>query len=170
VQPYLWIAEEINGSRDASWEEIETALNAVYEEKFTDEGHLILLFYEPKKGVYKTSYLAGSAAKTVIDEEASQIILDYFDKYYYSDLEEDEYFAAVFDKSADRIMSVSFGLRHVVMIIAALIVLFILYRTAAMILRHRRIKRQQDIDILNTDVHKIGDDPATRLAEKYKDM
>jgi hypothetical protein len=89
VQPYLWITEKINGSRDASWEEIEKAMNTLYQEQFTDEGHLILLFYEPSKGVYKTAYLAGSAAKTVIDDEASRIILDYFDKYYYSNMEED---------------------------------------------------------------------------------
>jgi hypothetical protein len=170
VQPYLWITEEIGGSRDASWEEIETAMNALYQKQFTDEGHLILLFYEPSKGVYKTAYLAGSAAKTVIDDEASRIILDYFDKYYYSNMEEDEYFAVVFDKSADRIMSVSFGMKHVILLIGGLIVLFILYRTTAMVLRHRRLKRQQDIDILNADVSKIGDDEAARLAEKYQNQ
>ncbi|MDR1482665.1 MAG: hypothetical protein LBI74_08580 [Synergistaceae bacterium] len=169
VQPYLWITEEINGSRDASWEEIETAMSALYREQFTDEGHLILLFYEPSEGVYKTAYLAGSAAKTVIDDEASRIILDYFDKYYYSNLEEDQYFATVFDESAERIMHVSFGMKHVVLLIGGLIALFILYRATAMILRHRRLKRQQDIDILNADVSKMGDDEAERRAEKYQD-
>jgi hypothetical protein len=169
IQPYLWIAERINGSRDASWEEIETAMNALYKKQFTDEGHLILLFYEPRKGVYKTSYRAGSAAKTVIDDEASRIILDYFDKYYYSNMEEDEYFATVFDKSADRIMHVSLGVKHVLLAIAGLIALFILYRATAMILRHRRLKRQQNIDILNADVSRIGGDEAERLAEKYQD-
>jgi hypothetical protein len=38
-----------------------------------------------------------------------------------------------------------------------------------MVLRHRRLKRQQDIDILNADVSKIGEDEAERLAEKYQD-
>jgi hypothetical protein len=169
VQPYLWITDEINGSRDASWEEIEAAMNALYREQFTDEGHLILLFYEPSEGNYKTAYLAGSAAKTVIDDEASRIILDCFDKYYYSDLEEDEYFATVFDKSADRIMHVSFGMKHVVLVIGGLIALFILYRITATVLRHRRLKRQQDIEILNADISKIGDDEAARRAEKYQD-
>jgi hypothetical protein len=169
VQPYLWITETIRGSRDASWEEIEAAMNALYQEQFTDEGHLILLFYEPSKGVYKTAYVAGSAAKTVIDDEASQIILDCFDKYYYSNLEEDEYFATVFEKSADMIMRASFGVKQVFLVIGGLIALFILYKITAMILRHRRLKRQQDIDILNADVSKIGDDEAERLAEKYDD-
>jgi hypothetical protein len=36
------------------------------------------------------------------------------------------------------------------------------------VLRHRRLKRQQDIDILNADIGKIGDDEAARRARKYQ--
>ncbi|MDR0425452.1 MAG: hypothetical protein LBH39_08410, partial [Clostridiales Family XIII bacterium] len=75
VQPYLWITEDINGSRDAGWDEIEAAMEEMYRKEFTDEGHMIVLFYEPYPEEYKTAYLAGSAAKGVIDDEASQIIL-----------------------------------------------------------------------------------------------
>jgi preprotein translocase subunit SecG len=50
----------------------------------------------------------------------------------------------------------------------ALIVLVILFMATAMILRHRRLKRQQDIEILNADVSKMGDDEATRRAKKYQ--
>ncbi|MDR1579947.1 MAG: DUF4339 domain-containing protein [Synergistaceae bacterium] len=57
-----------------------------------------------------------------------------------------------------------------VILVIGLIVLFVLYRTAAMTLRHRRLRRQQDIDILNTDVSKIRDDEAARLAEKYQNQ
>ncbi|MDR1420659.1 MAG: hypothetical protein LBI86_09815 [Treponema sp.] len=77
--------------------------------------------------------------------------------------------AAVFDKSAKRIMHVSFGPRHMVMIGGALVVLFILYRTVVMILRHRRMKRRQNIAILKAGVSKLDGDEADRLAEKYKD-
>jgi hypothetical protein len=38
-----------------------------------------------------------------------------------------------------------------------------------MVLRHRRLQRQQDIEILNADISKIGDDEAARRAEKYRD-
>jgi Flp pilus assembly protein TadB len=51
----------------------------------------------------------------------------------------------------------------------ALIALIILCGITAMLLRHLRLVRQQDIDILNADVSKIGDDEATRRAEKYQD-
>jgi type VI protein secretion system component VasK len=53
-------------------------------------------------------------------------------------------------------------------LIVLLIVLFFLYTRTDMILRHQRLKRQQDIEILNTDVRKIGDDEVARLAKKYR--
>jgi hypothetical protein len=43
-----------------------------------------------------------------------------------------------------------------------------LYKITAMVLRDRRLKRQQDIDILNADVSKIGEDEAARRAKKYQ--
>jgi hypothetical protein len=50
-----------------------------------------------------------------------------------------------------------------------LIVLFILCGITAMLLRHLHLMRQQDIDILNADVNKMGGDEAARRAEKYRD-
>jgi hypothetical protein len=171
VQPYLWIAENLNGSKNASWEEIEAAMEELYKNEFTDEGHIIILFYEPKPGEYKTAYLAGSAAKAVIDEEASQIILDYLDRYYYDNLDEDEYFATVFTKSANRIMAVTTDPKIVIAFIAGglelLVIIFIVIFKA---LKHRRLKRQQDIEILNTDVNKIGEDEAAKLVRKYENI
>jgi hypothetical protein len=169
VQPYLWITENLDGSRDASWDEIEAAMEGLYKEEFTDEGHLIILFYEPQPGVYKTAYLAGSAAKTVIDEEASRILLDYLDKYYYDNMGEDEYFAAVFTKSADRIMTVTTDPKLVlVFIVGGLAFLSVISIIIFKALKHRRLKRQQDIEILNMDMSKIGEDEAAKLARKYE--
>jgi hypothetical protein len=59
-------------------------------------------------------------------------------------------------------------MEHMVLLIG-LIVILILFGTMVMVLRHLRLKRQQDIDFLNADVSKIGDDEATRRAEKYQD-
>jgi hypothetical protein len=168
VQPYLWITEEINGSRDASWDEIEAAMEEMYRNEFTDEGHLLILFYEPYPEEYKTAYLAGSAAKGVIDDEASQIILDCLDEYYYSDLSENAYFAKVFERSADRIMNVGPNVLLIGILIAGgLLFLVILYLIVTAVIKGRARKRQQDIEILQTDVEKIGGDEASGLAGKY---
>jgi hypothetical protein len=169
VQPYLWITEDLGGSKDAPWDEIEAALEGLYTGEFTDEGHLIVLFYEPGPGSYKTAYLAGSAAKAVIDDEASRILLDYLDRYYYDNKGEDEYFAAVFTKSADRIMTVTTNPALVIAFIAGglaflAIISFVVFNT----LKHRRLKRQQDIEILNMDMNTIGEDAAAKLARKYE--
>jgi hypothetical protein len=49
-----------------------------------------------------------------------------------------------------------------------LIVLIIAAIITAIVLRHRHLKRQQDIDILNANVGKMGGDEAARRAEKYQ--
>ncbi|MDR0616983.1 MAG: hypothetical protein LBG29_09260 [Synergistaceae bacterium] len=59
------------------------------------------------------------------------------------------------------------GWRLATGLIVFLMLFFILYMATAMFLRDRRLKRQQDIDILKTDVNKI-DDEAAWLAKKYK--
>jgi uncharacterized membrane protein len=84
----------------------------------------------------------------------------------------------IFIESEHRGFYILFGLLGFMMLTALLaqnmvlavvvIVLFFLYRTTAMVLRHRRLKRQQDIDILNADINKISDDEAARRAEKYQ--
>jgi hypothetical protein len=169
VQPYLWITEEVAGSKDAAWEEIEAAMEGLYKDKFTDEGHLIILFYESRPGAYKTAYLAGAAAKAVIDEEASRILLDYLDRYYYDNLDEDEYFATVFTKSADRIMTVTTDPKLLIaFIVGGLAFVVIISIVIFKALKHRRLKRQQDIEILNMDMSKMGEDEAAKLARKYE--
>jgi hypothetical protein len=55
-------------------------------------------------------------------------------------------------------------------LLIVLLILFTLYKTAAMFLHHRRLMRKHDMDILNADVSKIGDDEAERRAEKYRGM
>ncbi|MDR3076164.1 MAG: DUF4339 domain-containing protein [Synergistaceae bacterium] len=55
-----------------------------------------------------------------------------------------------------------------IFLVIGLIVLVVMYMTTVIILRHRRLKRQQDIEILNTDVNKMGDDEAARRAKKYQ--
>jgi Na+/melibiose symporter-like transporter len=49
------------------------------------------------------------------------------------------------------------------------IIFIVLCCITAIVLWLRHLKRQHDIDILNADVKKIGNDQAARLAEKYRD-
>jgi uncharacterized protein (DUF983 family) len=74
------------------------------------------------------------------------------------------------------LLGVSFGVLSLMALIEAnmiwlvvlLVVLGFLCWITAMLLRRLHSMRQQDIDILNADVSKIGGDEAERRAEKYR--
>ena len=99
VQPYVYITDTVPAGVD-----LESYTNSLYDELFKDEAHFLLLFYEPGNEYY-IQWVCGAQAKTVIDQEAADIILDYIEKYYYSDLTESEFFSKAFSASADRIMT-----------------------------------------------------------------
>ena len=106
VQPFLLITDEIDGRHVFQESQAEDYANEIYDELFEDEAHLLVIFYEYDEQ-YRTYCLTGTEAKTVIDDEAREILLDYIDHYYYSDYDEDTMFSKVFTESADRIMKVT---------------------------------------------------------------
>lgn len=106
VQPYLIIAEQVNGSRDYQEADVEAYMRGRYDELFGDDnGHLILLFCEPYESEYDPYLLVGRQARGTIDTEAQDIIYSSID-YWYTDgsLSDSEYFAKIFQTSADAIM------------------------------------------------------------------
>lgn len=106
IQPYIYITGEINGNEDPSPEEIDQYAHELYDKLFTDEAHLLLLFFENEKYEYHHSYhtVYGVQAKKVMDSEAEDILFDCLDYYYTSDMSEDQYFSSVFSETAERIM------------------------------------------------------------------
>ncbi len=122
VQPFLVITDSIgSNSVNLSDEELYDFANDVYDEEFTDEAHLVVVFYE-RDGYYRSCYTVGTEAKTVIDDEAGEILLDYIDHYYYSDYEEDEMFSRSFSEAADRMMKVTPHYGWIVLIFVLIIV------------------------------------------------
>lgn len=86
VQPYVYITDTVLGSHSPSLDDMEQYANQLYDELFTDEAHLLLLFFEYNSNSrYMEYYVTGTQAKGVIDTEAGDIILDYIDRYYYYD-------------------------------------------------------------------------------------
>jgi len=171
VQPYLIIANTINGKGgNISDSEVEEYLNSVYNSTFEDKGHLIFLFLEYAEGEYKDYIYAGNQAASVIDQEAQEIIYDYADYYYTSDLSDDEYFSTVFSKAANRIMVKTItrkdiGLRVITLVGITLICVVIGF----VIIRRKRLRIQELEEhrkILDTPITGVVDDP---LKEKYKE-
>ena len=105
VQPYLIIADSIDGNKDYAMGEVETYLNERYDELFDDEGHLILLFCEPYENDYEAFLLVGEDAQQVVDTDGESIFYDAIDRWYTDkSLTDDEYFARVFVASANALM------------------------------------------------------------------
>ena len=137
---------------------------------FHDEGHLIYLFLEYESGVYKQYLYLGNQAASVIDHEAQEIIYDYADYYYTSDLDDNTFFFSIFNESADRIMRKTTTsqdiIQHTVLIIGVIVVIsvlgFIMLRKKKYDLKQMEEKRK----ILETPIDNLEDED---LKNKYKD-
>jgi hypothetical protein len=110
VQPYLYIDDDINGNTRPGYDAVEEFMYSEYAALFgSDEGHLLILYFEYPNGEYNTWYMWGNNAHMVMDDEACEILLDYID-YNYSQydvgytLKYTQMFVSSFDSAAERIM------------------------------------------------------------------
>ena len=157
VQPYLYLTPDINGETNPTDSEMNAFANELYEELFTDEGHLLVIFQEyNSNGNYFSYYLAGKQAKTVIDSEAGEILLDYIDHYYYSNYDEDEMFSRAFSDAADRIMDVTTSpVIYVAIVGGVIVVLLIGFIWWKKVKAQKNLEAEQTERILNSD---LGED------------
>lgn len=154
VFPYLWITDNVDGDSWPSDEKIDEKLNSMYDALFEDEGHAIIMYLDAGGGRYITRCLRGASAKTVLDDEATEILLDYLDAYASSDLDDETYFATCFTKAADRMMSRTTNRMDAVRVIAVVAGIVIVVIAAIwFFIRRRKLKLEQakvDKDILNS--------------------
>ena len=144
----------------------------MYDDLFTDEAHLLFVFYEGVPNEYITYYVTGTQAKQVIDAEAGTILLDYIDRNYYDNsLTDEQFFSRSFKDAADRMMEVTTSPWIPVLIIVGLVglagILFLWWRKRK---EQEAIEAKRTADILNTPIDTFGtDSPADDLAKKYED-
>lgn len=154
VFPYLWITDNVDGDSWPSDDKIDEKLNQMYEELFEDEGHAILMYLDAGGGRYITRCLRGASAKTVLDAEATEILLDYLDAYATSDMDDETYFATCFSKAADRMMSRTTNSSDVAKTgIIATAVVVVITLLVIFFIRRRKLKLEQakvDSEILNS--------------------
>lgn len=169
VQPYLYITDTVNGSHSPTAEELDEYARGLYGELFTDEAHLLFVFFK-YDGKYMDRYVCGTQAKTVIDREAADILLDYVDRYYYDrDLTEDELFSRAFSDAGDRIMTVTKSAWPAVLIVmtitVALFILFLWWRHAK---KRKDAEARRTEEMLKTPLEKFSsEDEAEKLSKKY---
>ena len=168
VQPYVYI---LPNGESTSVSELIGRAETLYPELFTDEGHFLLVFCDDGYGSFHCGYTVGSQAKTVMDDEAVGILADYLDRYY-SDrsVSEEEIFSLAFEKTGERIMTVT---RSPVVPVAVCIAVVVVAVLAFITLKKRRKQREREQkraeEILKTPLEKFGDQEVEDLAKKYED-
>lgn len=153
IQPALCITENFDG------QDPEAYATARYDELVGHEKGLLLLFYEPAPSDWDAYYMAGESAQTVMDSEACDILMDYVEAYYTSDMTEDEYFAAVFRETGERIMTVTPTVASRIPVIVAGIVAVAGLAAAVLIVKakHKRDReRAEETErLLHTHIDRI---------------
>lgn len=172
VQPHVYITTEINGSSNASMNQVQAYAEDMYDELFTDEAHLLLMFYEGTPSNYITYYVAGTQASQVIDTEAANILLDYIDRYYYdTSLNTSEFFSKSFQDAADRIMEVTTSpWIPVFMVIGGAAIAGILFLWWRKRKEQEAIEAKRTEELLSKPLETFGtQSEADDLAKKYTD-
>ncbi len=174
VQPYVVIIDNVNGSYHPTESELDSYARALYDELFTDEAHLLFVFYE-YNDFYMDRYVVGTQAKTVIDTEAADIFLDYIDRNYYdSNLTDEDFFSNSFRDAANRIMTITKSpwisamttIAIVFGVVVLAILLFIWWRHAK---NQKNLEAKRTAEMLNTPLEKFDDVEIEDLAKKYED-
>jgi len=175
VQPYLYLTDEINGSLNPTNAEVEAFANELYDTLFRDEAHLLLIFfdYRYENDSYHTWYLCGVQAKTVLDTEAMDILLDYIDRYYYYDVSAETLFNWSFDEAGKRIMSVTTSpwvtALIVLGVILGVVTIIVIAFAWWMIRKSQKNKEAEQMQrILSTPLETFGSDEAAERAKKYE--
>lgn len=168
VQPHLYITDTVNGSHEPTTAELDAFANGLYDQLFTDEAHMLLVFFEYGGG-YMDRYVCGTQAKTVIDMEAADILLDYIDRYYYDkNMSDEQYFSKAFSDAADRIMAVTRSPWIPVLIVTGFVVLaVILLAWWQRAKDQKNLEARQAEEILKAPLEKFGNTEAEELAKKY---
>lgn len=166
VWPYVYILP--NGETTSS-KQLTDMAKKLYGELFDDDAHFILVFCDNNAGGYNCGYYGGQAARSVIDDEAVQILAAYLERNYDDlSLSEEQIFSNTFSDTANHIMSktvnpiIPISIVVAVVVIAGVIVFIVVRRRQAKKEEADRMER-----ILNTPLDQFGDKDLDDLEKKY---
>lgn len=153
VAPFVYITD---GSKGTSTDELTTFTQDYYDEHFSDEAHFILAIYDDGNGRYTCGYTCGSEAKTVMDDEAVSILADYLDRYYNSDVSDEEFLSKSFEKTGIRIMSKTPSTAVILVVfIGVIVILIILFSWWNKAQKRKKEQAAETERILNTPLEEI---------------
>ena len=170
VRPHLYILGDINGNINPTLTQLSTFANARYDELFDDEAHLLFVFFENINGDYMMYVVAGNQARSVIDNEAREILLDMVQRYYYTNMSEEELFSRAFDQAGRRMMEITRpAWIPVAVVVGILLILALAFMWWKRKKEQDRLEAEETERILGQSLHTFGssNDEASRLAQKY---
>ncbi len=106
IQPFVWILGE-NGACIQDENALEEAARDRYDALFHDQGHLLIAFreYPNASGNYICGCFVGASAKSVMDAQAREVLLDAIDACYdRDDYSDAQVFGKALRKTADVLM------------------------------------------------------------------
>lgn len=172
VQPYLLIDDELAGKGESLTDaEAEDALVNLYDSLYRDDGHMIFAFIEYAPSEYLAYVYTGLAADSVVDANARGVFLGNVDRYYSdSSLTDEEFFAAVFRKTADTIMEDASGEASAATAYAVLCAALFIVMVGGLFLFKRREQRLREKDQLKEILSApISSPEEQELEKKYGD-
>lgn len=169
VQPYLYIAPS-NSMTERS--KLDAKAQQVYEERYSDERHFVLVFCDDSGTGFNWGYAVGSQAASVMDEEAVSVLCDYLNRYYHdSTVDADKLFSQAFSKTGSRIMEVTkppfdWGALWLRVGICALIAVGVF--AVLLVWGDRLVKQNKIKEALDAPIEKYSDEHVEELARKYE--
>lgn len=157
IQPYIYLkAYDSNLVTD----EQKDTFASNYFDSMGYKDNAMLFIYFCEKNESDVGYMCmqyGNAAATILDMEAIDIFWSYIDNYWYSDLDTDEMFETVYNKTANGIMSTSKTSKDIVFVLiitlSSIIMLAIVYAIIMARIKAGKAKMEHERKILNTDVN-----------------
>ncbi|MCL1923996.1 MAG: hypothetical protein FWF50_00265 [Defluviitaleaceae bacterium] len=177
VRPHVYITDNVNTANFPTTAQVTSFAVELYDELFNDEAHLLLVFFEPLGDNYEIGAAIGNQARSVIDQQALDILFDYIQRYYYIDgLSNEQFFSNAFNSAAERIMYVSHNpwplvIMVIIGVIGAVLILIILKNWWKKSKAQKNLEAEQTEKILNTPLEGFGstNSVANDLAKKYED-
>ncbi len=170
ILPYVYIIDNVDGDYDPSTEKLEAFADARYTELFSDDGHMLLVFWD-YGGAYEYVLWLGDDTIELMDTEACDILFDYLDYYYYYADTEEEFFADAFAEAGQRIMTVTRSPMYYILIVGgAAIIIFVIYKGYKSRKDKEAERKKRAEEILNSPLEKFGDngDIIDDLEKKYE--
>lgn len=170
ILPYVYIIDNVDGDYDPSTEKLEQFAAEQYTALFSDEGHILLLFWD-YGGAYEYVLWLGDDAAELMDQEACDILFDYIDHYYYAADTEEAFFAEAFSEAGERIMTITRSSSDRIFTIVLVIVICVLIAKIVRAAKDKKAERERKAEeILNTPLEKYGskEDILDDLESKYE--